>query len=307
MVVLVTGGSGFIGSHITSELIERGYNVRVFDQRKPLHGNVTWFKGDLLNEKDVLEACEDVEYIYHLAAIADVNAALSHPELCLVVNETGTVNLLKAAGAKEVDRVILASTTWVYGKTEGLVDETTSIPMPDHIYTKTKIGQEQLVHAWFKHYGLRYTILRYDIPYGPGMRSNMAIAIFVRKSIQKEAISVFGDGTQGRCFIYVGDLAEGNIAALKGSAENQIFNLAGAEFVTINQVVDNLKEIFKKVKVEYKSSRPEDFRGARVSIAKAKQLLGWEPKTNFKEGLGLYTKYLMKEAKERPSASKSGQ
>jgi len=295
VVVLVTGGSGFIGSHVTTKLVERGYDVRVFDQRKPLHGNVSWFKGDLLSEKDVLEACEDVEYIYHLAAVADVNAALSHPELCLAVNETGTVNLLKAAGAKEVGRVILASTTWVYGKTEGVVDETTPLPMPDHIYTKTKIGQEQLVHAWYKHYGLPYTILRYDIPFGPGMRSNMAIAIFVRKAMKKEAFSVFGDGTQGRCFIYVGDLAEGNVAALKESAENQIFNLAGAEFVTINQVIHNLNKIFGEVKVEHKPSRPEDFRGARVSIAKAKRLLGWEPKTRFKEGLGLYVKQLMKE------------
>jgi len=297
MVILVTGGSGFIGSHVTTRLVEKGYNVRVFDQRKPQHESVSWFKGDLLNEKDVLEACEDVEYIFHLAAIADVNTALSHPELCLAVNETGTINLLRAAEAKEVDRIILASTTWVYGRTEGLVDETILLPMPDHIYTKTKIGQEQLVHAWYKHYALPYTILRYDIPYGPGMRSNMAIAIFVRKAMQKEAISIFGDGTQGRCFIYVEDLAEGNVAALKGRAENQVFNLAGAEFITINQVVDDLKKIFRKVKVEYKQSRQEDFRGAKVSITKAKRLLGWAPKTNFQEGLGLYVKSLIKETK----------
>lgn len=293
MVVLVTGGSGFIGSHITSKLVENGYDVRIFDQRKPLHGTVAWFKGDLLNEKDLLEACEDVEYVYHLAAVADVNVALSHPELCLAVNETGTVNLLRAAGAKEIDRVILASTTWVYGRTEGLVDENTPIPMPDHIYTKTKIGQEQLVYAWYRHYGLPYTILRYDIPYGPGMRSNMAIAVFVRKAVQKEAVSIFGDGTQGRCFIYVEDLAEGNVAALKGNAENQVINLAGAEFVTINQVIHVLKEIFGEVKVEHRPSRREDFRGAKVSTAKAKSLLSWRPKTKFKKGVELYVKQLL--------------
>ena len=298
MVVLVTGGSGFIGSHLANKLFEKGYAVRVFDQRKPLQENVIWFKGNLLDEKDVLEACRDVEYIYHLAAIADVNAALSHPELCLEVNEKGTVNLLKAASAKEVDRVLLASTTWVYGRTEGVVDENTPLPMPDHIYTKTKIGQEHLLYAWHKHYGLCCTILRYDIPYGPGMRSNMAIAIFTRKAMQKETFSVFGDGTQGRCFIYIEDLAEGNVAALKGNAENQIFNLAGAKFITINQVVDNLKKVFGEIKVEYKPSRPEDFRGARVSIEKATQLLGWKPRTKFKEGLGLYVKSLMKETKQ---------
>lgn len=297
MVVLVTGGSGFIGSHVATKLVEKGYPVRVFDQRKPLHGSVSWFKGDLLNEKDVLEACRDVESIYHLAAVADVNAALSHPELCLEVNEKGTVNLLKAASAKEVARVILASTTWVYGKTEGVVDEDTPLPMPDHIYTKTKLGQEHLLYAWHKHYGLRYTILRYGIPYGPRMRSNMVISIFTHKAMQEETVSVFGDGTQGRCFIYVEDLAEGNVAAMKGSAENQIFNLAGAEFVTINQVIQSLKKIFGEVKVEHKPSRPEDFKGARVSVAKAKRLLGWKPRRKFEEGLGLYVKQLMKETK----------
>jgi len=297
MVVLVTGGSGFIGSHITARLVEKGYNVRVFDQRKPQMEKVPWFEGDILDEKDVLEACEDVESICHLAAIADVNVALSHPELCLAVNETGTVNLLKAARAKEVDHVLLASTTWVYGKTEGIVDETTPLPMPDHIYTKTKIGQEQLFHTWYTHYGLPYTILRYDIPYGPGMRSNMAIAIFMRKAIQKEVISVFGDGKQGRCFIYVEDLAEGNVAALEGAARNQIFNLAGAEFVTINQVIQNLQRIFGEVKVDHKPIRPEDFKGARVSIRKAKQLLGWKPKIEFEKGLGLLAELVIKDTK----------
>jgi UDP-glucose 4-epimerase len=294
MVILITGGSGFIGSHLTTKLLEKGYDVRIFDQRKPQQNKATWFKGDLLDEKNVLEACRDVEYIYHLAAVADVNTALSHPELCLEVNEKGTVNLLKAASAKEVDRVILASTTWVYGRTEGIVDENTPLPLPDHIYTKTKIGQEHLLHAWNKHYGLRYTILRYGIPYGPRMRSNMVIAIFTRKALKKEPLSVFGDGTQGRCFIYIDDLAEGNIAALKGNAENQIFNLAGTQFITINKIVDTLKRIIGEIKVEKKPSRPGDFKGARISIAKAKRLLNWEPKTMFDEGLKLYVEHLKK-------------
>ena len=292
MVILVTGGSGFIGSHLTTKLLEKGYAVRVFDQRKPLQENVMWFKGNLLEEKDVLEACRDVEYIYHLAAIADVNTALSHPELCLEVNEKGTVNLLKAASAKEVDRVILASTTWVYGTTEGVVDENAPIPMPDHIYTKTKIGQEHLLYAWYRHYGLRYTILRYGIPYGPGMRSNMVIAIFTRKAMQKETVSVFGDGKQGRCFIFIENLAEGNAAALKGSAENQVFNLAGTEFITVNHVIDCLKKIFGEIITEHKPMRPRDFKGAKISIMKAKRLLGWEPKTKFDEGLRLYVEHL---------------
>ncbi|MDH7477212.1 MAG: NAD-dependent epimerase/dehydratase family protein [Candidatus Bathyarchaeota archaeon] len=292
MNILVTGGSGFIGSHVVDKLVGEGHNVRVFDEYKPLRGDVEWFKGNLLNENDILEACKDMEIVYHLAAVADVNVALSHSALCLQINEIGTMNLLNAASSMEVERVILASTTWVYGRTEGVVDENTPLPPPDHIYTKTKIGQEHLLISWQKHTGLPYTILRYDIPYGPRMRANMAIAIFVRKAMQKETITVFGDGNQGRCFIHVDDLARGNVAALQPSASNQIFNLAGSEFVTINKIVEALREKFKNLKIEHAPPRPHDFKGAIVSIEKARQLLKWEPKISFKNGLKDFITYM---------------
>lgn len=292
MVVLVTGGSGFIGSHVIDKLLEKGYVARVFDKANPHREDIEWYQGDVQNEKETLEACRDVEVIYHLAAVADVNVALSHPGLCLQVNEVGTVNLLKAATAKEVNRIILASTTWVYGRSAHKVDENTPTPLPDHIYTKTKIGQEHIVAAWQKHYGLPYTILRYDIPFGPKMRSNMAIAIFVRKAMRKEPITIFGDGMQGRCFIYVKDLAEGNVASLKESGKNQVFNLAGAEFVTIKQIVEKLEQIFGKITIQHEPPRSGDFKGVEVSIKKAREILAWKPKTTFESGLKKYVRYV---------------
>lgn len=288
MVVLVTGGSGFIGSHIVDKLVEKGYDVRVFDQIKPLNENVEWFRGDLLNYNDILLACKDVEVAYHLAAIADVGVAVSNTSICININEVGTVNLLKACTSREVERIILASTTWVYGRAEGIVTEESPIPLPEHIYTKTKIGQEQLVYAWNKHFGLSYTMLRFGIPYGPRMRSNMAIAIFVRKAMTNEHITIFGDGTQGRCFIYVEDLAEGNIAALKREGKNQIFNLAGSEFITINTIIENLTQMFGSINVLREPPRPSDFKGVIVSIERAKTILGWTPKVPFTLGLKKY-------------------
>lgn len=296
MKVLVTGGSGFIGSHVVDKLKQDGYEVRVFDKQKPLRDDVEWAKGDLLNEKDVLEACKDIEVIFHLAAVADVNVALSHFETCFMVNELGTMNFLKGAQAEEVERFILASTTWVYGNSYEKVDENTPIPLPDHIYTKTKIGQEQLVYAWHKHYGLPFTILRFDIPYGPRMRSNMAISIFARKAMRHEPITIFGDGSQGRCFIYVEDLAEGNVAAINEAGKNEIFNLAGAEFVTMNQIVQTLEKVFGNLQVKHEMARPHDFKGAVVSAKKAKTRLNWEVRTPFEKGLRNYVEFIKTEA-----------
>lgn len=292
MLVLVSGGSGFIGSHIVDRLLKEGYSVRVFDKTKPLQKGLEWFKGDLLNEKDVLEACKDVEAVFHLAAIADVNVALSHFDTCLMINEMGTMNFLKSATAQEVERIILASTSWVYGRSKGTVTEETPIPFPDHIYTKTKIGQEHLLFSWNQHHGLPYTILRYDIPYGPRMRSNMAISIFARRAMRGEPITIFGNGKQGRCWIYIEDLAEGNVAALAAPAENQIINLAGAEFVSMNQIAEDLQEFFGNLEIRYEPARPHDFEGSVTSIEKAKKLLKWAPRTPFKEGLRKYIAYV---------------
>ncbi len=299
MLILVTGGSGFIGSHVVDKLVENNYEVRVFDKAKPLREDVEWFRGDLLSEKDVLEACRDIEAVFHLAAIADVNVALSHFVICLMINELGTMNVLKSATAQEVERVILASTTWVYGRAKGVVNEDTPVSFPDHIYTKTKIGQEQLVYAWNQHHGLPYTILRYDIPYGPRMRSNMAISIFVRKALRGEPITIFGDGNQGRCWIYVEDLAEGSVAALAESAKNEIINLAGPEFVSMNQIAEALKVIFDDIHVKYERARPHDFKGSVTSIEKAWKLLRWKPKITFKEGLRKYIEYAESAASEK--------
>jgi len=292
MKVLVTGGSGFIGSHVVEQLLEVGHDVRVFDRAKPLSDKIEWFNGDLLNEKDVLEACKDIEAIFHLAAIADVNIALSSFELCLMVNEMGTMNFLKSATAEEVERIVLASTTWVYGRNKDVVTEDAAIPPPEHIYTKTKIGQEHLLYSWHQHHGLPYTILRYDIPYGPRMRSNMAISIFVRRAMRGEPITIFGDGKQGRCWIYIEDLARGNVAALAEGGANQIINLAGSEFVTMNQIAEALKEIFGGITIKHEPARPHDFEGSVTSIKKAKSLLNWEPKTRFNDGLKKYVQHV---------------
>ncbi len=291
MVVLVTGGSGFIGSHVVDALNKKGFQVRVFDQVKP-EANVEWIKGDLRSKEDAYNAVHDVEAVFHLAAIADVNVATTDPQLCLDVNELGTLNLLSACTGADVDRFILASTVWVYGRATEVVSEETPINLPADIYTKTKIGQEHLVHSWAKLHSLRYTILRYDIPYGPKMRSNMAIAAFVRRAMNREPISIFGDGKQGRCWIYASDLGDAHVLALKPAADNQIINVAGKDFVTISEIVEMLKKKLGDFPVKHEPVRPGDFAGVHTSIQKAKTLLDWTPTVSFDQGLSKYIESL---------------
>jgi UDP-glucose 4-epimerase len=293
LVVLVTGGSGFIGSHVVDALKGEGYDVRVFDQAKP-QTDVDWIKGDLRSREDAYNAVRDAEAVVHLAAIADVNIATTDPQLCLEVNEMGTLNLLQACSGQDVEQFVLASTVWVYGKVGGVASENTPIIPPADIYTKTKIGQEHLVHSWCESHAIRYTIFRYDIPYGPRMRSNMAIAAFVRRAMNKEAISIFGDGSQGRCWIYVTDLAKAHHQALKANLDGETINLAGKEFVTITQIVNELKKKLGDFPVRHEAARPGDFPGVKTSIEKAHKLLEWSPDVSFNVGLSEYVESILK-------------
>lgn len=289
MAVLVTGGAGFIGSHVSDALLSEGFEVRVLDKLKPVNDKLHWFKGDILSKDDVHEAVRDVDAVFHLAAVADVKTADTYPELCLDVNEIGTLNLLQASTSADVERFILASTVWVYGRSSGAAAEEDPLPPPDNLYTKTKIGQEHLVQAWGSSRSLPFTILRYDIPYGPRMRANMAIASFVRKAIRKEEITIYGDGRQGRCWVFVTDLAQAHHLALKNEAADELVNLAGREFITVAEIVEILEKKVGKIPIRFEPERQGDFRGVRTSIEKAKSLLRWSPTTSFDEGL---TKYL---------------
>lgn len=292
MVVLVTGGSGFIGSELVDYLIDKNYQVRVFDKLEPSNKKAEWAKGDLLSKQDLQTATRDVEAVFHLGAIADVNAAVTDPELCLSVNELGTLNLLRACSASEVERFVLASTVWVYGAASGAVTEEIPIPLPNDIYTKTKIGQEHLVFSWCHSQNLAFTILRYDIPYGPRMRNNMAIANFVGRAMQKRPITVYGDGDQGRCWVFISDLARANCMALHENGKNQIFNISGNEFITIRQITESLKQIFGTIQIKEEPTRVGDFRGVHTNNEKARKLLGWAPETSFNDGLSKYVSYV---------------
>jgi UDP-glucose 4-epimerase len=294
----VIGGSGFIGSHLVDKLVEHGYEVTVFDIMKPHRNDVRHIHMDITSLTSTTVALTgEYDAIYLLAAVANVNDVYKIPVESTLVNVIGVANVLEAARRNEIPRVIVASTTWVYGMASRKeVDENTPlhIQKADHIYTSSKVAAELLCHSYQKLYGQDFTILRYGIPYGPRARRGTVIELFVRRALKGEPLFIFGDGSQYRNFIYVEDLAEGNVAALKEIAKNQVYNLEGIRPITVKEVAETVKKLIKDVKIEYKEARPGDFAGKIVLSNKAKKDLGWEPKIDFEEGLRRYIEWYKK-------------
>jgi len=307
MKVLVTGGSGFIGSHVVDKLRDKGIEVRVYDGIMPaFRKDIEFYQGSILDITSLAFAMSGIDAVFHLAAVADVKDVYNEPHRSEAINVRGTINILEAARNAGVKRVVYGSTTWVYSEAEkNEVDERTPLHAPSHLYTATKLTGEYYCQSYSKLYGMEVTIMRYGIPYGPRARDGAVIPIFVRKAMNGESLTIAGDGSQFRKFIYVEDLAEGNVLGLKGIAKNKIYNLDGREKVTIKQIAETIKKILGDVKIEYTPARPGDFSGKEVSSVLAEKELGWLPKVNFEEGVRRYIEwYKAREAKRKSDLDK---
>lgn len=293
MKVLVTGGSGFIGSHVVDKLRDKGIEVRVYDLIIPtFRKDIEFYQGSILDMTTLGFALNGIDAVFHLAAVADVKDVYDAPHYSESVNVRGTINVLESARRSNIKRIIYGSTTWVYSEAEqNKVDETTPLHAPSHLYTSTKLAGEYYCQSYARLYNLEVTILRYGIPYGPKARGGAVIPIFVKKALNGESLTLAGDGSQFRKFVYVEDLAEGNVLALKTIAKNKIYNLDGKEKITIKQIAETIGKILGNVKIEYTPARPGDFSGKEVSSELAKKELNWEPKTSFLEGVRRYIEW----------------
>jgi UDP-glucose 4-epimerase len=289
--VIVTGGSGFIGSHVVDALKDAGHEVTVLDHGVLPHRQDVGFENvDLMDMSSVLSATAGAAHIFHLAAVSNVNYAYRHPVYTTALNVVGTANVLEAARIHRGIRVYLASTVWVYnGCPDGrFVDEAAPFFMngAGHIYTSTKMAGEMICHNYSQLYQVPFTVLRLGIPYGPRMREELLIPIFIKKALNGEPLTIAGKGSQYRNFIYVRDLAEAHVLAMKDVAINQTYNIEGKRKITVKEVAEGIrKNLGDRVKIEFVPERPGDFGGREVSASKAKRELGWEPTVEFEDGL----------------------
>jgi UDP-glucose 4-epimerase len=297
MRVLVTGGSGFIGSHVVDKLRGRGHEPVIYDLRpSPWHTDpaepVDTVLGSITDREALERALHSCDAVAHLAAVADVNDVHASPEDAERINARGSVAVLEACRRAGVKRIVYASTIWVYSDCEPeAVDEDTLLPPPSHLYTSTKLAGELYCKAYQELYGIDYTILRFGIPYGPRAREAAVIPAFVGKAMRGEPLTLAGDGGQSRRFVYVEDLADGVALGLEDVATNRVYNLASDENVTIKQIAVRVQELIGDVEIVYTPARPGDFGGKVVSSARAEHELGWTAATPFSAGVAKYVEW----------------
>ena len=291
MRALVTGGSGFIGSHVVDKLLEAGHEVRSFDVLPWSYEPRERFEvvvGDLLDPDELTAAAEGCDVIVHLAAAADVGLVAKNPAGSEKLNARGTLNVLEAARAIGA-RVVYASTIWVYSDVvESEVDEDSQLALPSHLYTATKLAGEMYCRSYEQLYDVPTTILRFGIPYGPRARPAAVLPIFVNKALAGEPLTIAGDGLQTRRFVYVEDLADGVVRALAPEAVSRVYNLVSDEDTSVVDIAEAVRAAVGDIEITHVPGRSGDFAGARVSGERAARELGWRARTPFAEGVERY-------------------
>jgi UDP-glucose 4-epimerase len=297
--VLVTGGAGFIGSHLVDALLVRGERVRVIDDLSTgrlsnlseAMPHLDFQVGDIRNPASVQRAMRGVATVYHQAALPSVVRSVRDPLRSHEVNVTGTLNVLLAAREAGVRRVIVASSSSVYGDTPTLPKHEDMRPEPRSPYAVSKLATEQYALNFAGLYPLEAVALRYFNVYGPRQDASShyagVIARFCTAALDGEPCTVYGDGTQSRDFTYIDDVVQANLLAGQAAPANgRAFNVARGERTSLLEILDYLGDAFNQtLRRNHERSRDGDVQHSLADISRAQQLLGYRPQVAFREGL----------------------
>ena len=310
---LVTGGAGFIGSHIVQRIVAKGERVRVFDnlssgKRENLAGledKVEVIFGDLLDQGAVRRAMDEVEVVFHQAALRSVPFSVENPALVNRVNVEGTVNVLIAARDAGARRVVYASSSSVYGDSLELPKSEQSMPRPVSPYAVSKLAGEYYCRVFSQLYGLETVSLRYFNVYGPRQdpTSQYAAVIprFIHWSLRGEPLEVHGDGLQSRDFTYIDNVVTANLLAAQcGDGIGEAFNVGQGTAHTLLDLANLLQDILGiELRLLHTRGRPGDVRHTLASISKAERCLDYTPHVSFEEGIVRTARYFTQERRQR--------
>lgn len=309
--ILVTGGAGFIGSHLCEKLLLYGHLITVIDNFDPFyskeikqqnldhflqHENCKFIELDIRNNQDLLQKCSDnYDMIIHLAAKAGVRPSILNPAEYQEVNVNGTQNLLEFAHNRGIKKFIFASSSSVYGINPNVPwSEEDHVLNPISPYASTKISGELLGHVYSHLYGIQFIALRFFTVFGPRQRPDLAIHLFSRKILNGEKINMFGDGSTLRDYTYIDDIVAGIYGAIKYQDSNfEIFNLGNHECVSLLNMIEVIEQTLnQKAIINYLPLQPGDVPRTFANIDKAQRLLGYKPNTNFKNGVEKFVQWL---------------
>lgn len=307
--ILVTGAAGFIGSNLTDKLLNLGANVigvdNLFNGRLENleeafnNKNFQFHKGDIRDFSFLLDVFKDIDIIFHEAAFTSVPQSVLMPESCNDVNINGTLNVLNAARKKDVENVVFASSSGVYGDTPTLPKKENTLRIPISPYGVAKLACEAYMQVFYQVYGLNTISLRYFNVFGPRQRDSPysgVIAIWLGRLINNRNLIIFGDGNQSRDFTYIKDVIQANILAVENKCPGEILNIGAGSPIKVLELAKLMLKLTNKEDLEiiFDPPRPGDIIHSFADISKAREILKFQPKYNQEHGLRDYLKWYKK-------------
>jgi len=299
---LITGGTGFIGSHLAEYILENDPNSRVillsrgnggtskesvYYLFKKYRSRIRFTKVDIRDYDRIRETIRGVDVVFHLAAQPNPDRSIIYPRETFEINVTGTINVLEAClESPSVEKIILQSSSEVYGEVVYTPIDENHPTNPTHPYSASKLAAERIAYSYFKTYGLPIIIARPFNTFGPRQKPPAVIPTFIERILENKPIVIHGDGKQARDYVYVKDIVRGLFLLLEKGKEGEIYNFASGRAVSILEIAEKIANLLnKELSIVYAPPRPAEPKLLVGSYEKAKRELGWEPKYTFEEGL----------------------